>query len=137
MISTSRSGQVVRHLLANVHQATIRLLLPAAIAPGTTVDTDEYDSDSRRKERGDQHRTVNHGRGEYARDDEGDSSHEVHVNTRDGCWSLWRTWLRTHRGQSLEKLSLYVGFFQFVHNARKRRKALLESLVARPSRIAG
>ena len=129
------------HMLANVQQVTIAPFLRAAIAPGTTVDTDEYDIDSRLKEWGYEHLTVNHGRGEYARDEDGDGFHEVHVNTREGCWSLLRSWLRPHRGISQEKLPLYVGFFQFVHNARKRGKALLESLVAiliaSPPRIAG
>ena len=37
---------------------------------------------------------------------------------------------RPHRGISQEKLPLYLGFFQFVHNARRRGKALLGSLVA-------
>ena len=27
------------------------------------------------------HKTVNHGQGEYARDEDGDGFHEVHVNT--------------------------------------------------------
>ena len=126
-----RSGQVVMHLLANVQQVTIAPFLRAAIAPGTTVYTDEYDIDSRLKEWGYEHLTVNHGRGEYARDDDGDGPpRRIHVNTMEGCWSLLRSWLRPHRGISQEKLSLYVGFFQFVHNARKRGKALLESLVA-------
>ena len=129
------------HMLANVQQVTIAPLLRAAIAPGTTIYTDEYDIYSRLKEWGYQHLTVNHGRGEYARDDDGDGFHEVHVNTMEGCWSLLRSWLRPHRGISQEKLPLYVGFFQFVHNARKRGKALLESLVATlfatPPRIAG
>ena len=136
-----RSGQVVMHMLANVQQVTIAPFLKAAVTLGTTVYTDEYDIYSRLKEWGYQHLTVNHGRGEYARDDDGDGFHEVHVNTMEGCWSLLRSWLRPHRGISQEKLPLYVGFFQFVHNARKRGKALLESLVATliatPPRIAG
>jgi hypothetical protein len=37
-----------------------------------------------------------------------------------------RSWLRPHRGISQGKLPLYLGFFQFVHNARRRGKALLE-----------
>src|SRR4051812_43369389 len=37
---------------------------------------------------------------------------------------------RPHRGISQEKLPLYLGFFQFVHNARRRGKALLGALVA-------
>ena len=47
-----------------------------------------------------------------------------------GFWSLLRSWLRPHRGISQEKLPLYLGFFQFVHNARRRGKALLGELVA-------
>jgi len=47
----------------------------------------------------------------------------------EGCWSLLHSWLRPHRGVSQERLPLYVGFFQFVHNVRRRGKALLRSLV--------
>ena len=55
---------------------------------------------------------------------------EIHVNTMEGTWSLLRSWLRPHRGISQEKLPLYLGFFEFVHNARRRGKALLGALVA-------
>jgi len=37
--------------------------------------------------------------------------------------------VRPHRGISQEKLPLYLGFFKFVHNARRRGKALLGSLI--------
>ena len=47
-----RSGQVVMHMLSNVQQVTIAPFLRAAIAPGTTVYTDEYDIYSRLKEWG-------------------------------------------------------------------------------------
>ena len=47
-----------------------RPLFASRHCPGTTVYTDEYDIDSRLKEWGYEHLTVNHGRGEYARDDE-------------------------------------------------------------------
>src|SRR5213082_2643245 len=69
-------------------------------------------------------------RGEYARDEDGDGFCEVHVNTMEGVWSLLRSWLRPHRGLSQEKLPLYLAFFQFVHNARRRGRALLGALVA-------
>ena len=49
----------------------------------------------------------------------------------EGFWSLLRSWLRPHRGISQEKLPLYLAFYQFVHNTRKRGKALLNSLVDR------
>jgi transposase-like protein len=44
--------------------------------------------------------------------------------------SLLCSWLRPHRGISQEKLPDYLGFFQFVHNARRRGKALLGVLIA-------
>ena len=136
-----RTGEVVLRMLANVQQATIGPILKATISPGTTVDTDEHDISSRRTDWGDKQRTVHHGRREYARDEDGDGFHEVHVHTMEGCWSLRRSWLRPHRGLSQEKRPLDVGFFPFVHNARKRGKALLESLVttllAKPPRNAG
>jgi transposase len=47
-----------------------------------------------------------------------------------GVWSLLRSWLRPHRGVSQEKLPLYLAFFEFVHNARCRGRALLGELVA-------
>jgi len=48
--------------------------------------------------------------GEYARDDDSDGFHEVHVNMLEGFWSLLRSWLRPHRGISQEKLPWYLGF---------------------------
>lgn len=116
-------------MLADVQQRTIGPLIQSTILPGSLVYTDEYDSYSRLAEWGYDHKRVCHGRGEYARDEDGDGFHEVHVNTIEGFWSLLRSWLRPHRGISQEKLPLYLGFFEFVHNARKRGKALLEALL--------
>jgi transposase-like protein len=75
------------------------------------------------------HKRVNHGRGEFARDNDGDGVCEVHMHTMEGFWSLWRSWLRPHRGISQEKPPLYLGFFEFVHNVRKRGKVLLPALI--------
>ena len=116
-------------MLANVPQATIRPLIESTVAQGSLVHTDEYDIYTRLEAWGYGHRTVCHGRGEYARDEDGDSFCEVHVNTMEGFWSLLRSWLRPHRGVSQEKLPLYLAFFQVVHNARRRGKALLATLV--------
>jgi len=120
---------VVIRMLDNVQQKTIEPLMRAVIRPGTRVYTDEYDIYNRLPEWGYEHRTVCHSRGEYARDEDGDGFHEVHVNTIEGFWSLLRSWLRPHRGISQEKLPLYLGFFQFVHNARIRGRGLLAPLL--------
>lgn len=47
----------------------------------------------------------------------------------EGFWSLLRSWLRPHRGLSQVYLPLYLGFFEFVHNVRRRGKALLGSIL--------
>ena len=120
-----RGGAVVIRMVENVQQATIRPLIQTFIAPGTRVHTDEYTIYNPLKEWGFDHHTVCHSRGEYARDEDGDGFHEIHVNTMEGFWSLLRSWLRPHRGISQEKLPLYLGFFQFVHNVRMRGKGLL------------
>lgn len=124
-----RNGEVVLHILENVQQRTIKPILTKTIQLGTTVFTDEYNIYARLKQWGYQHFTVNHGQGEYARDDDNDGFHEVHVNTIEGFWSLLRSWLRPHRGISQEQLPLYLAFFEFAHNIRRRGKALLASLL--------
>jgi transposase-like protein len=124
-----RGGEVMIRMLENVKQVTIGPLIKRTIAEGSTVYTDEYDIYGRLDEWGYDHETVCHAEGEYARDDDGDGSCEVHVNTLEGLWSLLRSWLRPHRGISQERLPLYLGFFEFVHNVRRRGKALLGSLI--------
>ena len=117
-------------MLANVQQNTIKPVVTAAVAPGALVHTDERSIYARLPAWGCRHKTVCHGRGEYARNEDGDGFCEAHVNTMEGFWSLLRPWLRPHRGISQDKLPDRLGFFQFVHNARRRGKALLGALVA-------
>jgi transposase len=117
-------------MLANVQQKTIQPIIQATVARNTRTYTDEYDIYARLEGWGYRHKAVCHGRGEYARDDDGDGFREVHVNTMEGVWSLPRSWLRPHRGISHEKLPLYLGSFALVHNARRRGKALLGELIA-------
>lgn len=117
-------------MLANVQQKTIQPILKQTIQLGSLIFTDEYDIYARLNDWGYQHKTVNHSAGEYARDEDGDGFHEVHVNTMEGFWSLLRSWLRPHRGISQEQLPVYLGFFEFIHNVRRRGKALLGSLLS-------
>jgi transposase len=124
-----RKGEVSIQMLANVQQKTIEPIIKETIGPDTLIYTDDYCIYGRLQEWGYEHEVVHHGQGEYARDDDQDGFYEVHVNTMEGFWSLLRSWLRPHRGISQEKLPLYLGFFEFVHNRRKRGKALLELLI--------
>jgi transposase len=124
-----RGGKVVLRMLDNVHQRTIHPLIKATIAPGTCLDTDEDDMYSRLEQWGDAHASVCHSRGAYARDEDGDGFHEVHVNPMEGFWSRLRSWRYPHRGISQDNLPRYVGVFAFVHNVRRRGKALLGALL--------
>lgn len=124
-----RSGELILKMLPNVKQATIKPIIAACVTQGTLIYTDEYNIYGRLIEWGYEHKTVNHSIGEYARDEDEDGFHEVHVNTIEGIWSLLRSWLRPHRGISQEKLPFYLGFFEFIHNVRKRGRALLPALL--------
>jgi transposase len=126
--SLIRSVALSRQKHTEAHQGPDHLI-KKTIKPGAVVYTDEYDIDARLPQWGYTHRTVCHASGEFARDEDGDGFCEVHVNTAERFWSLLRSWLRPHRGLSQERLPLYLGFFEFVHNVRKRGKALLASLV--------
>jgi hypothetical protein len=96
-----RGGEIVIRMLADVKQRTIGPLIKATVAPGTIVDTDEYDIYGRLSQWwGDTHSTVCHAAGEFVRDDDGDGFCAVHVNTLEGFWSLLQSWLRLHRGIS-------------------------------------
>ena len=125
-----RGGRVVIRMLANVQQKTIKPLFARFVKSGSMVNTDEYVIYDRLEAWGFGHVSVNHSAGEFARDADGDGVNEVHVNTLEGFWSLLRSWLRVHRGISQERLPLYLGFFEAVHNVRKRGRALLGSLLA-------
>jgi len=124
-------------MLPNVQQATIKPIIEAGVAKGSQLYTDEYDIYAPASMCY-KHQTVYHSAGEYARSEacpwalvprDGDGFHEIHVNTIKGFWSLLCSWLRPHRGASQEKLPIYLGFFQFVHNVRKRGKQLLVALI--------
>lgn len=124
-----RGGRVIIEMLTNVQQKTIQPLFERWVKPNTIINTDEYVIYDRLEAWGYSRRSVNHNSGEFARDDDGDGIREVHVNTLEGFWSLLRSWLRPHRGISQERLPLYLGFFQAVHNIRKRGSSLLEPLL--------
>ena len=120
-----RTGAIAIRMLAHVQPVTIGPLIQRTVTVGSTIDTDECDIYSRLTAWGYVHRTVCHAAGEFARDEDGDGFCEVQVNPLEGFRSLLRSWLRPRRGVSQEKLPLYLGFFGFAHNARRRGRALL------------
>jgi transposase len=121
-----RNGLVKLTVVPNVQQKVIQPIIQKTIQVGSTVYTDEYNIYDKMTQWGYEHKTVNHSNGEYARDEDGDGKYEVHCNTQECIWSLLRPFLRPHRGISQEKLPFYVGYFEFLHNIRKRGKKALQ-----------
>jgi transposase-like protein len=78
-----RGGEVVILMMENVQQRTIEPLIKAKIALGTMVYTDDYAIYNPLQSWGYTHKTVCHGAGEYARDEDGDGLCEFHVNTME------------------------------------------------------
>lgn len=97
-------------------------MIVSCVAKRATFYTEKYTICNKVAGWGYIHKTVNHGQGEYARDEDGDGFYEVHCNTQESVWSLLRSWLGPHRGVSQEKLPFYGGFFEWLHNLRKRGK---------------
>jgi transposase len=120
-----RTGPVVMRMRETVQPATRGPVIRATIAPGTVVDTAAYALSHRLTAWGASHRTVGPAAGELAREDDGEGIGEVPVTTWEGFGSWLRSWLRPHRGLSQEQLPLDLGFFEFVHNVRRRGKAWL------------
>ena len=116
-------------MLANVKQKTIKPLIQKTIAEGSLIYTDEYDIYDRLKEWGYGHKTVCHGKGEYARDEDGDKFHEVHVNTMEGVGRNFFVGCVLYRRISQEELPKHLGFFEFVHHTRARGNSLLEMML--------
>src|SRR5919199_269510 len=93
-------------------------VLPAT-RPGARVYTDEWNGYNPlgRSDRG--HATVNHNRGEFARDDDGDGVREVHCNTLEGIWTGLRNFLRPFRGVNKVYLEQYIIIFEWAHNEKR------------------
>ena len=130
-----RGGLIRLQVVDNVQQKTIEPIMKSSIEFGSLIYTDEYNIYNKVTEWGYSHKTVNHAEKEYARDEDGFC--EVHCNTQEGIWSLLRSWLRPHRGVSQEKLPFYVGFFEWIHNLKKRGKKAVHqtfSLLLMPDR---
>jgi transposase-like protein len=91
----------------------IRPIIKKVVEKNSIFYTDEYVIyDYLNRHTDYEHKTVNHSAGEYALSD------GTHVNTMEGCWSLLRPWIRSHRGINKQYLKIYVGLAEFLHNRR-------------------
>jgi transposase-like protein len=103
-------------------------VLPAT-KPGAKVNTDDWNGYNPLSRCDRRHATVNHNRGEFARDDDGDGIREVHCNTLEGIWTGLRNFLRPFRGVNKVYLEQYVIIFQWSYNLKTVTDTLLRALL--------
>ena len=107
------AAQVYFEVLEHVRTATIKPIMAAKVKGGAQFFTDAYIIYPCTKADYD-HRTVNHGAGEYARRDPDGTC--MHCNTMEGLWSGLRNFLDRFKGISQRFLHLRVVRYEFLHN---------------------
>jgi len=116
-------------MLANVKQATIAHEVKSTITPGSLIFTDEYKISARLIAWDISTHCVCHAQGSMPALEDGDGFCESTSTLWEGFWSLLRSWLRPHPEFLQFSSKLYLLGFEFVHNARKRGKAMLSALL--------
>lgn len=124
------SGTIHLEVTMNVKQDTLKPLTERHIKKGSTVYTDEYSVYDFLESSGYRHESVNHSAGEYARGD-------VHINTQEGTWSLFRPSIEAGRGISKERLPLYAASFEFFRNLKNKGEDILKELIRTCLKVPG
>ena len=119
-----REGDIMAKVVPNVRKRTLQPIIKENIKQGSTVHTDELRSYLGLAKAGYQHRTVNHGAGEYSRNGS-------HVNSLEGFWSRLKLSIQgTHVHVSPKHLWKYVKEFEYRYNRRKDPSSIFAGLVA-------
>ena len=120
----SRESKTYRYwVVEHADRETSREIVKASIAPGGTLFFTDEGSNYTGVHK--QHRTVCHGRREWARDDDGDGRREVHCNSCEGAGAALRTYLRVFRGVHYFYLAEYVATFETMMNAKRISPAII------------
>lgn len=113
------ASEVRLGVCGHASRAELEPVIEASVPEGATVNTDEWRAYDHLAEQGHPHPTVNHAKGEYARDDDGDGVREVHINTIEGYWTGLRNFLRTFRGVNKVYLPQYLAVFEWTSNEKR------------------
>ena len=118
-----RGGDVMAKVVPDVKKHTLQPIVTENVEQGSTVHTDELRSYNGLSKAGYQHRTVNHGIGQYV--DKGS-----HVNGIEGFWSRLKLSIRgTHVHVSGKHLEKYLKEFEFRYNYRKNPELMFPTLL--------
>ncbi|WP_422929681.1 transposase [Singulisphaera sp. PoT] len=124
-----RSGEIRLTVARHSDGETLRRVALRASWPMTRFYTDEWKGYDRLPEMGRSRSSVCHGRGEWARDDDGDGVREVHCNTLEGNWTGLRNFLRPFRGVNKEYLRQYVAIYQWSYNIKRVSGEFIRALL--------
>jgi len=108
-----RGGELRAGKVRNVSGKTLKEIIRNNVTPDSRIMTDNFAAYNGLNEEFAGHETVDHGAGEYVRDD-------VYTNTLEGWFSLLKRGVNgTFHHVSEEHLDRYVGEFVFRYNNRK------------------
>ncbi len=119
-----RDGDIMAKVVPNVKKRTLLPIIEKNVKPGSTVHTDELRSYKGLDLMGFEHKTVNHGAGQY-------SDGDCHVNTLEGFWARLKLSIRrTHVHVSGKYLERYVKEFEYRYNRRREPYLIFADLIA-------
>ena len=100
------------------------------IADNIPPDSMRLNADERQTYHGSHaaHATMCHGAREWARDDDGDSRHEVHCNSCAGAGAALRTYLHVFRGVHKQYLHLYMATSETMINTKRVTPQLIRRM---------
>lgn len=118
-----KAGDVMTHVVPDVKRETLYPLIEASVVKDSTIHSDELRSYAALGSMGYNRETVNHGRGEYARNG-------VHVNGLEGFWSVIQRSIRgTHVWVSPQHMDKHLVEFEYRHNMRKSPELMFPRLL--------
>ena len=123
-----RGGRVSAVTVPNVTAGTLLGHIEKRVLPATMVYTDEYPSYGRLPDRGYAHQRIRHKEGVYV-------SGEVHTNTIEGFWSLFKNGLRgVYHAVSAKHLQGYLNEYVWRYNHRDDDAAMFLNLILKAAR---
>lgn len=121
----SRTSKKIRLFVCkNLKMDMVEKTIMNCVSSGSEIHTDGYEIYRNLSSLDFMHKEVIHSTGVYAEDQDGDGICEVHCNSVEGLWSLFRHFMRGFRGVNKNNLYGYVRLFEYLYNARVENKPI-------------
>ena len=121
-----RGGDIRTEVVPDVRKDTLEHIIEDNVEVGSTIHTDEMPSYNKLPTLGYEHKTVEHGAKEWARDGS-------RVNTLEAFWLILKRSIRsTHVSVSKKHMPKYLGEFSYRQNRRKAPRQMFLQMLAFP-----